>query len=334
MNIFLTNLSYHATNDIIKLIKNSEFNDAYIVGSSEYPYGYTSASTFVDKLIFQPALVPNNDYLNFIINTCKNYKIDILFAIDEDEIKLLSKYKKFIPAIFITPSPDVIEIFCNKKIANEHIAKLGINIPKYINSQKDLNGIISGKIISRKCISCASLGIKRYDIDESLDLNSIMNSDNIVQELINGVEYCVDVFCDKTGIPKIIVPRKRVAIRGGTTHKCLIERNERLISLSKRICSEYKLFGLSNMQFMIENGTDNIFFLEVNPRIGATTIATSLSSVNLIELFINHFLFGKELETYDYYMNKVKWGAFISRYYAETICVDYKDGKSTDKQDT
>lgn len=330
MNIFLTNLSYHATNDIIKLIKNCKYNDAYIVGSSEYPYGYTSASLFVDKFIFQPPLVPNNEYIDFIIKTCHDYKIDILFAIDEDEIKLLSKHKEIIPAVFITPSSDVIELFCNKKIANAHIAELGINIPKYINSQKDLSGITSRKIISRKCISCASLGIKRYDIDETLDLDAITSSDCIIQELINGIEYCVDVFCDRNGVPKIIVPRKRVAIRGGTTHKCLIEKNERLISLCKTICSRYKLYGLSNMQFMIENGTDKIFFLEVNPRVGATTIATSLTSINLIGLFINHFFYGEELETYEYYMNKVKWGAFISRYYAETICLDYKDGKPTD----
>lgn len=329
MNILLTNLSYHATNDIIKLIKNSGFKNAYIIGSSEYPYGYTSASLFVDKFIKQPSLKDPNQYLKFIIKSCQNYKVDILFAIDEDEIKLLSKYKAMIPATFITPSSSAIELFCNKKNANDQIAKLNINIPKYINSREDLEGIASGKIISRKCISCASLGITKYNINESLDLTTIINhNDCIVQELISGVEYCIDVFSDKNGIPKLIVPRKRVAIRGGTTHKCLIEKNEKLIALCQKICKKYKLFGLSNIQFMVENDTNKIFFLEVNPRIGATTIATSLASINLIELFINHFHLGKELETYDYYMNKVKWGSFISRYYTETICLDYKDEKS------
>lgn len=329
MNILLTNLSYHATNDIIKLIKNSEFKNAYIIGSSEYPYGYTSASLFVDKFIKQPSLKDHNQYLKFIIKSCQNYKVDILFAIDEDEIKLLSKFKTMIPATFVTPSSSTIELFCNKKNANDQIAKLNINIPKNVHSREDLERIASGKIISRKCISCASLGITKYNINESLDLTTIINHDDcIVQELISGIEYSIDVFSDKNGIPKLIVPRKRVAIRGGTTHKCLIEKNEKLIALCQKICKKYKLFGLSNIQFMVENETNKIFFLEVNPRIGATTIATSLASVNLIELFINHFHLGKELETYDYYMNKVKWGAFISRYYTETICWDYKDEKS------
>lgn len=324
MKILITNLSYHASNDIIKEIRRSKFSQTtYIVGSSIYPFGFTSASLFVDKFINQPSFFPEIDYVNFIQETCKKFKIDLIFAIDEDEIKILSKYKEKVSATLIIPSYETLDLFCNKKKANDKLSSLNFNIPKYIATQDDLKNIPSGKIITRKCESCASLGIKIYNVNEKLDIKSLYTSDNIVQEFIQGTEYCVDVFCDRDCSPKLIVPRKRVAIRGGTTHKCLIERNEDLIALSQKICCCFDLPGITNMQFLIENETSKIYFLEVNPRMGATTIATGLAATNLIEMFIDHFCYNAELKSLEYYMNQVKWGSFISRYYCETICEEY-----------
>ena len=325
MNILLTNLSFHATNDIIKEIRRGKYSKSILVGTSIYPYGYTSASLFVDEFIRQPSYYPEKDYVEFIIKTCRKYNIDLIFAIDEDEIKILSHYVNSIPAKLILPRFEIINMFCDKKCANDNISSLNIDIPKYILTNADLQNIANGKIITRKRVSCASLGIKIYDTSNIQDISLLSNANNIIQEYINGTEYCVDVFCDNSGTPKLIVPRKRIAIRGGTTHKCLIEKNEPLISLCKKICEAFVLPGLSNMQFIVENNSNKVFFLEVNPRIGATTIATSMSSVNLIELFIDHFCFGENLKDLTFYMDKVKWGSFISRYYCETICESYEN---------
>ncbi len=321
MNILITNLSYHASMDIIKLLKSIDKINFFIIGTSTLPYGNTSASKFVDKFIFQPPFAPELKYLEFIIKLCNQEQIDILFAIDEYEIKILSKYKDLIPAKFICPESDIIELFCDKEKANQAMKKLSINIPKSIESNADLNDINSNTIISRKKVSCASLGIKRFNINEIENVQDLITESTILQENILGMEYCVDVFCNKNGIPLIIVPRDRIAIRGGTTHKCSLIRNEKLISICKKICYNYKLPGFSNIQFIVEDKTNKIYFLEVNPRIGATTIASSLGSFNWIELFINHFYYDKPLENFEDNMNKVKWGAFISRYYEETICL-------------
>ena len=177
---------------------------------------------------------------------------------------------------------------------------------------------IYNKVIIRDRVSCGSLGIKIIEKEDFHKIKTYFNDKFFIQEFINGREYTVDIFSDRSGTPKLIVPRERVAIRSGISYKCKIEYNIKLIEISRMICNKYKMPAFSNIQFIIDDKTDNIYFIEVNPRIGATSIATSLVSVNLAELFINHFYYKKKLNSFEYYMKQVKWGAFISRYY-ETL---------------
>lgn len=50
-------------------------------------------------------------------------------------------------------------------------------------------------------------------------------------------------------------------------------------------------------------------------------IASAIASVNYMDLYIYHFLFGNELPLFEEIMNNVKWGSIISRYYNETIFI-------------
>ena len=67
--------------------------------------------------------------------------------------------------------------------------------------------------------------------------------------------------------------------------------------------------------------SDRFYFIELNPRAAATMIASAIASVNYMDLYISHFLFGNELPLFEEIMNNVKWGSIISRYYNETIFI-------------
>ena len=71
------------------------------------------------------------------------------------------------------------------------------------------------------------------------------------------------------------------------------------------------------MQFITTHQKD--YFIELNPRLGGTAIASVLSSFNFVEPLIENVLYGKEMDSYENNMKKVKWGTIVTRYYEETI---------------
>ena len=44
-----------------------------------------------------------------------------------------------------------------------------------------------------------------------------------------------------------------------------------------------------------------------------------MGSFNYLEMYLEHFVNNKKLLGFDYYMQKVKWGSIVSRYYEELI---------------
>lgn len=316
LNIFITHVSYHFAPSLIKLLREIEEQEIRIVGCSSLPLGESSGSMLVDRFYQAPRSKNEKEYIDFLKEICKKEAIHILFSADEDVLRVLSKRKNEFNSLIITPETEIFQTFCDKYIACNAINELGILTPKMITSKTEID--IYDKIIIRERVSCGSLGIKIIEKEDFHKIKTYFSDKFFIQEFINGREYTVDIFSDRSGMPKLIVPRERVAIRSGISYKCKIEYNTKLIELSKMICNKYKMPAFSNIQFIIDDKTGDIYFIEVNPRIGATSIATSLVSINLAKLFVSHFYYKKKLNSFEYYMKQVKWGAFISRYY-ETI---------------
>ena len=51
----------------------------------------------------------------------------------------------------------------------------------------------------------------------------------------------------------------------------------------------------------------------------ARGIFSAIGSFNYLEIYLEHFVNNKMLLGFDYYMQRVKWGSIISRYYEEFI---------------
>lgn len=319
MNIFITNISYHASTDVLKLLRKIKNQEFVIHVSSEYPKGYCPGSLMGDAFHNQPSTKNPKQYLDFIINACSTNNIDILFAVGDQEIQILSKNKNDLPPLCILPDYEIVNLFCDKKLSNDAIEELGICIPKYIKNLDKLIDIPSGKIVSRIRDSCACEGLKIIELDKECNFNNYYLHDSILQEYIVGDEFTVDVLCDDEGRPIIIIPRKRISVSGGTAYRCEITKNIILNKLTKKIYAKYKIPGFSNVQYIIEKNTNKIYFIELNPRMGGSTILSSLACDNLIEIFLKKFYFHEKIKSHQAYQNNVKWGAIVSRYYEETI---------------
>lgn len=134
----------------------------------------------------------------------------------------------------------------------------------------------------------------------------------ISQEIVQGQEYTVDVFCAENGKPIYIVPRKRLKVVDGKSVNGETAKNEKVIEYVKEICSKLTFFGPVNIQ-CIESKSD-IKFIEINPRIGGGMALSFEATENWIELAVDHFLEGEEVNS-----KEVNYGAKMMRYYDEVF---------------
>jgi len=319
MRVLVTHISYHASTGIVKLLRQINSFPIYIVGTSSMPKGMSCGSLMVDCFYQSPSSEQAPEkYLDCILSIMEHEKIDFVLSPDEEEALLFYTRKDLFKDKIILPPTDVINLFRRKQEASLAMEQLGIPIPTILNSQQVNSLCTPQKIIIRENISCCSYGIHITNSADSGDINKYLSPTSFMQNYISGEEYTVDVLCDKNGTPQLIIPRNRLAIRNGITYKCRIEQQKELINCCKKIYGHYHIPGISNVQFIV--GNDRIpYFIELNPRIGGTTIASSLASLNLMELYLLHFKENIPLQGFDYYMSLVKWDAIVARYYEETI---------------
>jgi carbamoyl-phosphate synthase large subunit len=133
----------------------------------------------------------------------------------------------------------------------------------------------------------------------------------ISQELIRGVEYTVDVFCDNKAEPVYIVPRRRIGVKDGKSTAGVVENNKAILSWVKDICKKLPFVGPINMQcFLLSDGS--VKFLEINPRIAGGMALGFASTENWIRLIISNLLGGEPIKP-----NPIQYGMEMRRYYAE-----------------
>lgn len=317
INILITHVSYQASaGSFIKLLRNSQIYDFYIVGCDSIGKGFSSGSILVDNFYHINISDDTNEYIMKIQEIIKLEDIDIILSAEESDLVLFKEYK--IPQALYEYIPDynIFELFKDKHFATEELKQKGIEVPTTIMNAYDFSLSKSSKIIKRKRVSSCSRGISIFDRVDLPKGYSFFTDEYITQEFINGKMYTIDVFCDREGSPHSIIPRYCLASKDGTTFKCIIEKEQSLINICKQVYNLYCIPGFSNIQFIV---ADKPYFIELNPRSAATMIAAALASVNYLDLYISHFLYNETLPTYADIMKQVKWNSVISRYYQETI---------------
>ena len=315
LNILITHVSYQASVSFIKMLRACKGYNIHICGCSKIEKGYTCGSMLVDKFFVVPHS-NEEEYLDQIKNICEEEKISLILTAEEQDLIIFKTHKVPEALYQYIPDIDLFSLFQDKYLATTAINHLGVKTPKILFKASECENI--NYFIRRKRVSCASRGIKMYRQNELSFNEPLFCEDYITQPVIAGDEYTVDVFCDKNGRPIMIMPRIRLATKDGTTVRCIIKNDTEIINVCKKIYKNYKLPGISNIQF-IKQGND-VYFIELNPRAAAACISTlRATGINWMELYINAFLNNQPLNSLAYYQKKIHWNTVISRYYEETV---------------
>lgn len=133
----------------------------------------------------------------------------------------------------------------------------------------------------------------------------------ISQELLEGVEYTVDVFCDRNSVPVYIVPRRRLNVREGKSTAGIVEECPQISRWVEAICRKLPFRGPVNMQcFVLTDGT--VKFVEINPRIAGGMALGFAATENWVPLIVDNLIEGRPITP-----KPVAYGMRMKRYYAE-----------------
>ena len=225
------------------------------------------ALNFVDKKYKVPQL-SSEQFIPKIIDICKKENISIIIPTLDTELLIYSKNKEFIQnecgAKVMVSDENIISIIRNKVKTYEFLKRNDFKVPKLIKETEILNKKFKFPLFIKPLDGSSSINNFKINNERELEFFKEYVSNPMIQEFSDGQEYCVDVFCDFKGNVITVVPKIRIAHRGGEITKAKVVKDRELIEIGRKLANLLKPCGEINFDCIkTKEGVD---IIEINGR--------------------------------------------------------------------
>ena len=269
------------------------------------------ALQFADEKIIIPR-IGAPDYIDALLKICNDNDIALIVPTIDTELEILAENKKRIEAStrakVLVSDCESVSVCCDKHKTAEFFGSHGFGYPRVIAESDLKNKNYTFPLFIKPENGSSSINAFKVKNEKELQFFSEYIERPIVQECVQGTEYTVDCFSDFDGNIITVVPRIRLATRGGEILKGKIDRNQAIIEDVKKLIAAFGFIGQITVQcFLCDNG--EIKYIEINPRFGGgapmSISAGADSCENLYRL-----LRGEKLE----YSENYEDGVIIARF--------------------
>ena len=206
-------------------------------------------------------------YVPWLLDFCLKQQIKLIIPTRDEELELLASisgdFRK--KGIFINISSfEAVRICRDKNKFYKYCQEQGFLFPKVYSP---------GDVFRFPCFLKGRFGrgsqsaFKVTD-DHQLKAFSVVIQEVIVQEFIDWPEYTVDYFADFNGQAISVVPRLRVSTFGGESFVGKTANSKTIIDATIALCQKLKLLGHNTVQLFYDADSDQVKFIEINPRFG------------------------------------------------------------------
>ncbi len=267
MNILLTSVGRRV--ELLKAFRESMYrsNISGKIITTDLK-GNAPASFLADTAELVPR-INDPDYIDRLLDICDRHQIDLLIPLIDTELHLLSLHEQRFRDLGVTvliSSAAVNDICYSKKKTGLFFETIGVKTPKIY--QLDQVEDRDFPVIIKPNQGSSSVGV--YQVKNRTELNFFANyvEDSIIQELISGQEYTIDVLVNFQGKAISIVPRSRLETRAGETSKGTTVKNPALIAAAKYVVESLPgAIGCITVQCFLQSDGE-IVLIEINPRFG------------------------------------------------------------------
>lgn len=303
LNIWF-NRSFSTTYHFINLIKHNEENKLFNIYGSHVNKESIYLS-LCDHSFQEPIFESENEYIDYCLETCKKYKIDILIPGYKNlfiTAKNVSLFEDIGVKVLISKDLYYMEMTEDKIKTYQEFKKHQIcEVPDYYvvnNAEQFKNAYFSLvekglRVCFKPAITEGGTGFRI--VDEKSDSFGYVTGnmhpritfeqaykalkekdsfqDIILSEYLEGSEYSIDCLAYKGNL-LCAVPRKKLSNR-----LRFLENNQELIEIAQKFNDIYKPDFIFNVQVRLTNGIPKL--LEVNPRMSGGLQHSCLSGVNM-----------------------------------------------------
>ena len=239
--------------------------------------------------------IDHPEYISVIKDICKNYEIKAILSLIDPELTLLASHKEEFEKDGIrvlVSDKSVIDICYDKFATYEFLQENGLPfVPTYTDLKmviEELNkGSLEFPLIVKPRNGSASIGVQKIMNLDDLQSFMIVHHDFIVQPLMNGNEYCVEVYIDLLNrqISNFFSKRK-FNMRAGETDKSIVVKDSKLEHLIDNLIQALQPTGPVDVDFF--ETKDGYVISEINPRLGGGYPYAYEMGHNFINCIINN----------------------------------------------
>ena len=261
----------------ISIIKHIQILGHRVIGIDANSNSESLAIFHCDEFYLAP-LCDDASFIPFINSLTDKFDLYIPFI--DEELRQLINSDSLLPEV-------LSKIIINNKTAIENCtSKIAFQLFCQQHSLPIASQTTIAPAIYKPEFGRGSKGIFVIDDDELIPY--FQKKSGVIQTLISGMEYTVDVLTSKQGEWLFAVARKRIET-AGVSRIGDIDQNPAVLKLAQQCVQAFTFKGAINIQIMVDNA-GKAHLIEINPRFSGSLIFSTLAGFDIIDLAIKDWL--------------------------------------------
>lgn len=275
---------------------------------------------YTDKMVKLPP-IEDPSYIDTIIDVCNQENIALIIPTIDTDLPVLAENKEKIElktnAKVMISEKSVVEICKDKALTQKYFDEHDLRMAKMYSNDEIKQGNKSDihfPLFAKPRSGSSSINTMKINTYEELIAYKTLVNDAIISDFSDGEEFTVDTFLDFESNVITIVPRLRIAARGGEIMKAKIVKDREIINDIKRLLTKLKFIGHITIQLIrTQNGIE---YFEINPRYGGgAPMGIDCGADSCENLY--RLLMGEKLEYNENYRENIYFLRFDN-----SICLD------------
>lgn len=269
MNVLFTNAGRrtYLIEDALKIGHGNEFQLGVFVCDSS-PWAAAMLVSQDVQTFVTPRVSDNPErYAEVLLEECRKRGICMVIPLMDYELTVLAERAAVFRAEgihVVVSSPEVVKTTLDKRLCWGFCREHGLAMPRSWFDGARTEGAVAPLILKR---AMGSGSVELSIIGEPAQIPGIVPCGFILQEMIAGDEYGMDVLNDFNGEFVHCCVRRKMLMRAGETDIAEVVYDERFFELGRIVSAAFKHRGNLDLDFMVDS-SGNISFLDFNPRFG------------------------------------------------------------------
>jgi len=231
----------------------------------------SAAAHVVDQSVLVPRCLEPG-YIPVLIDLVVRHSIRVIVPLIDTELLVLAQHREEFRRVgceAIVSEPQIVETMRDKAATVARFRELGFGAPSVLGKPElAAPEKLAYPVFLKPADGSSSVGARRINDATELRFFLERTKNPVVQTLIEGDEYTIDVFVDLGGKVRCVVPRRRVETRAGEISKGWTVKDRRLMDQAGSLVEKLGgCRGCITLQCIVTPKQEVVFF-EANMRFG------------------------------------------------------------------